>query len=269
MSLKRRLRRVEKGLQRAIEDNAARWLVTPDQASILAANLVSAIAKHLDHTKDAAHLVPGRYTLRLGPLNAESLRIDQEMFKMLPKLFVEEAEAAGIRVPAAPAFTIVEDKTLNLGEVRVEAQIEPETIDVTSTVHTESEPSAESIPQNAFLIVGGSKVFPLDNPVLNIGRRLDNHLVIDDPRVSRVHAQLRAIKDHFVLFDLGSTGGTYVNGVRIHQSVLYPGDVISLAGFSLVYGQDAPRSLDESKGYTRPLAVDQNKTITREDFKRD
>jgi pSer/pThr/pTyr-binding forkhead associated (FHA) protein len=76
--------------------------------------------------------------------------------------------------------------------------------------------------------------------VINIGRRLDNQLVIDDPRISRSHAQLRAIKGRFVIFDLNSTGGTFVNGERTSQSVMYPGDVISLAGVPLVYGQDNP-----------------------------
>jgi pSer/pThr/pTyr-binding forkhead associated (FHA) protein len=33
-------------------------------------------------------------------------------------------------------------------------------------------------------------------------------------------------------------GGTFVNDKRIHQSILFPGDVISLAGVSLVFGQD-------------------------------
>jgi pSer/pThr/pTyr-binding forkhead associated (FHA) protein len=65
-------------------------------------------------------------------------------------------------------------------------------------------------------------------------------LVIDDPRVSRNHAQLRAIKGRFVLFDLNSTGGTFVNGQRTSQTVLYPGDVISLAGVALIFGQDNP-----------------------------
>ena len=91
-----------------------------------------------------------------------------------------------------------------------------------------------------FLIIEGVKVHPLNETVVNIGRRLENQLVIDDPRVSRNHAQLRAIKGRFVLFDLNSTGGTFVNGQRTSQTVLYPGDVISLAGVALIFGQDNP-----------------------------
>jgi pSer/pThr/pTyr-binding forkhead associated (FHA) protein len=96
------------------------------------------------------------------------------------------------------------------------------------------------LPENAFLIVEGVREFALLEAVINIGRRLDNHLVIEDPRVSRHHAQLRAINGRFVLFDLDSSGGSFVNGQRLSQGILYPGDVISLAGVTLIYGQDTP-----------------------------
>ena len=96
------------------------------------------------------------------------------------------------------------------------------------------------IPEDAYVIVDGVKVIPLTTPLVRIGRRLENNLVLDDPRVSRTHAELRAINGRYVLFDLNSTGGTFVNGLRITQSVVYPGDVISLAGVNLVYGQKNP-----------------------------
>ncbi len=96
------------------------------------------------------------------------------------------------------------------------------------------------IPEDAFVIVDGIKVIPLSQPLIRIGRRLENNLVLDDPRVSRTHAELRAINGRYVLFDLNSTGGTFVNGLKITQSVVYPGDVISLAGVNLVYGQKNP-----------------------------
>jgi pSer/pThr/pTyr-binding forkhead associated (FHA) protein len=138
-----------------------------------------------------------------------------------------------------------------------------------------------SIPENAFLIIEGVKVHALSEAVVNIGRRLENQLVIDDPRVSRNHAQLRAIKGRFVLFDLNSTGGTFVNGQRTSQTVLYPGDVISLAGVALIFGQDNPPArpdlantspLDKEVGRNdRPTAVLNQKTveIKTDQFKKD
>lgn len=96
----------------------------------------------------------------------------------------------------------------------------------------------DAIPQNAMLIIEGVIVYLLKESVINIGRTLGNHITIDDPRISRQHAQLRAINGHFVLFDLDSTGGTFLNGQRTSQIVLYPGDIISLAGVTLIFAQD-------------------------------
>jgi pSer/pThr/pTyr-binding forkhead associated (FHA) protein len=103
-----------------------------------------------------------------------------------------------------------------------------------------------TIPPGAFLIVNGNRHFSLNQPVINIGRRPDNHLVINDPRVSRTHAQIRAIKGCYVLFDLNSTGGTFINSVPVNQHILSTGDVISLAGYILIYGQDADKADSET-----------------------
>jgi pSer/pThr/pTyr-binding forkhead associated (FHA) protein len=100
---------------------------------------------------------------------------------------------------------------------------------------------------------------------------LENQLVIDDPRVSRTHAQLRAIKGRYVVFDLNSTGGTFVNGQRTSQSALYPGDVISLAGVTLVFGQDNPPPRPDLKDtgpislqvFERPTAILKERTDFR------
>lgn len=95
------------------------------------------------------------------------------------------------------------------------------------------------IPENVFLIVNGSKAVPLKERITRIGRSHDNTLVLDDPRVSRHHAEIRLIRDHFVLFDLNSSGGTYVNGRKTSREMLYRSDLISLGGVNLVFMQDA------------------------------
>ncbi len=117
---------------------------------------------------------------------------------------------------------------------------------------TEKETKRAIVPPNAFLIVN-SQVFPLDQEVINIGRSLENHLVIDDPSVSRAHAQLIAIKNHFMVFDQNSTGGTFVNGKRISRTVLNSGDIVSLAAVSMLYVEDSPGLLSKSWEQTRPL----------------
>jgi pSer/pThr/pTyr-binding forkhead associated (FHA) protein len=94
------------------------------------------------------------------------------------------------------------------------------------------------VPENAFLIREGVKAIPLNKVHITIGRSHDNKIVVDDPRVSRHHAEIRVIRGNFVLFDLNSSGGSYVNGQRASQGILYPGDLISLAGVSFIFTQD-------------------------------
>ena len=104
----------------------------------------------------------------------------------------------------------------------------------------------------AFLIVNGLTTFPLSQQVINVGFDPSNHLVLDQPGVSRMHAQLRYIKDRFVIFDLDFKQGTIVNGTAISSHTLIPGDVIMLAGVPLVYGLET----DPQAGYTQELPTE-------------
>ena len=162
----------------------------------------------------------------------------------------------GFHFLSKPTVTTAADPDMVVDEVHIIASFGKDFIPETQElpVGQSLEVPVDAIPPNAFLILGGTKIVPLDRPAINIGRRLDNQVVIDDPRVSRNHAQLRIAKGHYVLFDLNSTGGTYVNGRRIVQSILSPGDVISLAGVTLIFGQDLP-SEQNADEITKPSSI--------------
>jgi len=85
--------------------------------------------------------------------------------------------------------------------------------------------------------------YPLDpnDPQITIGRE-GSDIVLDNPQVSRDHATIDRAGTKHVLHDAGSTNGTFVNGQRITQHTLAPGDVIQIGAFKLVYDGD---SLDE------------------------
>jgi len=73
------------------------------------------------------------------------------------------------------------------------------------------------------------KTFQLEGDVLTIGRDASNQIPINDAEISRKHSQLVLQGGKYVLTDLGSTNGTFVNGQRVtSQHVLQPGEVISL-----------------------------------------
>ncbi|MCD6576739.1 MAG: FHA domain-containing protein [Anaerolineaceae bacterium] len=88
---------------------------------------------------------------------------------------------------------------------------------------------------SAFMILWNEDIYKLTKNITNIGRRENNDLIIDNLRVSRLHAQIRRKKDGFTLFDIDSTSGTKVNGYFIKQHQLSNGDVIEIADVPLIY----------------------------------
>lgn len=62
----------------------------------------------------------------------------------------------------------------------------------------------------------------------SIGRDPASDIVIDDPTVSRRHAELRWTPDGYALTDLGSLNGSHANGVQVSAALLRPGDELVL-----------------------------------------
>jgi pSer/pThr/pTyr-binding forkhead associated (FHA) protein len=89
------------------------------------------------------------------------------------------------------------------------------------------------------LVVGGQETsFPLTRDTYTLGRHRNNDVVISDPKVSSFHARLDRSPDGFVVVDLKSRNGTYVNGQRIESAQLKTGDEIRLGTAQLAYKVD-------------------------------
>jgi len=99
--------------------------------------------------------------------------------------------------------------------------------------------SDKEILPNAFLILWNEETYKLSKNITNIGRRDNNDLIIDNLRVSRIHAQIRKLKDGFMLFDIDSTIGTKINGNFIKQHLLSNGDVIEIAEVPIIFSCDS------------------------------
>ncbi|MCX7959523.1 MAG: FHA domain-containing protein, partial [Deltaproteobacteria bacterium] len=64
--------------------------------------------------------------------------------------------------------------------------------------------------------------------IIKIGRLSSVNLKLEDPTVSRVHAQIEATSDGFFIKDMGSSAGTMLNGQKIDKAALNDGDEILL-----------------------------------------
>jgi predicted component of type VI protein secretion system len=82
---------------------------------------------------------------------------------------------------------------------------------------------------------GAGKVLPLEKSEMHVGRDVTNDLVISDEKVSRRHARLYSEGDQFVVEDLGSTNGTFINGARLSgPHLLRVGEQITFGETSIV-----------------------------------
>ena len=251
---------IEKRLQSLIEIHLTKYLPGPTYQD----RLVQRLSETLQATirdKGNAKMVH-EFALAVHPSTLDQWNKEPLLVEGLGRIFRQVIGELGLQCEEGPiSLTIVTDPMVEIDDLQVRVLKEVNVTETQEMRDTGDQVDEVPPPKPAFLIVGGTKVFAIETAVTNIGRRLDNHLVVNDPRVSRYHAQVRYARGRFIIFDLNSTGGTYVNGQRTSQSVLYPGDVISLAGLPIIFGQDSPPSTLSTSG-TTPLAPVTNERST-------
>ncbi|GAB4473722.1 MAG: hypothetical protein Kow0088_09270 [Anaerolineales bacterium] len=247
--IKEKLVILEQHLKAFIEGSTTHLVASPLDSQEIARQLREVLQTNHQVLEGGRLLAPNYFLLAASPLYAEKLRQAKQLLKELEAELERLALEAGLTFASPPVLQVVDDEEIPHHQVMVSGHYSTE-ITPTHGIAEESESETIEIPRNAFLIVDGTRIFPLEKAVINIGRHPDNHLVLDDPRVSRQHAQLRAVRGRYILFDLGSVGGTMVNTLRVRQAILSSGDVISLAGVPLVYGED-----NQPVGSTQQLSL--------------
>ena len=99
----------------------------------------------------------------------------------------------------------------------------------TQVLSPEQARAAGLVREQVTLYVSGQP-FRITQKVTTMGRSRDCDIVVPDPNVSRVHAEVRHEGLEYVLVDLGSTNGIEVNGRRVLRHSLRDGDRVSLGG---------------------------------------
>ena len=78
-----------------------------------------------------------------------------------------------------------------------------------------------------------------------IGRRPYNDVVLEHPTASGEHAVVQVEDEGVFIEDLGSTNGTYVNGVRVQRQLMSSNDIIEIGKYEAQYFEDEPAALAE------------------------
>jgi hypothetical protein len=243
--------RLEARLQSMVEGSMARLFPNSTWQMELARGL-SAAQHNETQLMKGVMLAPDEYTVFLPPDKVILFLEDPNLLNILSDLLNQAAVEAGYRFRERPRLQALPTPEKD-APIQVVAQFSQGGTGQTDYFPFNRE---DDVPVNvrggAFLIVDGTSLFPLSGGVVNIGRLAENHLSIQDGRVSRRHAQIRTVKSGYVIVDLGSSGGTFVNDQRISQCKLNPGDVISLAGVPIVFGVES----DDRWTKTQELKLD-------------
>jgi pSer/pThr/pTyr-binding forkhead associated (FHA) protein len=94
-----------------------------------------------------------------------------------------------------------------------------------------------------------SQISLKDKKTFHIGRRKSNDLVIENLAVSGTHARIERLENGYILSDLQSKNGTYVNKKPVTTCLLKNGDVIQIGMHTLVFSdkKSAPAKADKKK----------------------
>jgi hypothetical protein len=97
--------------------------------------------------------------------------------------------------------------------------------------------------------------FPINKDIMTIGRDVSCEILLNNDQVSRKHAELLRITDGYLLRDLGSTNGVFINGQRIQEKFLNPGDIITIGELQFLFqmpGARKPVITEPNLGQDRP-----------------
>jgi len=266
------LQRFEELVERLMEGSFARLFRSPIQPAEIAKRLEREMEAHPTISVGRTY-VPNHYSVTLNPEDfAEFEPFRHSLEHNMAEFISDLAAERGYSLVARPRVTLQAGMGMPKRGIEIEARLSdapassvanttrvgarpnPPTADEQPMERTHAMPKVDRdaapassnrssvAPPPAYLkpTVGdlAGREFRVVKTLLSIGRGLDNDLVIDDPRVSRHHAQITFRHSHYLLRDLRSTNGTFVNGQPVEAVVLAPGDLVSIGGFEMLFEQE-------------------------------
>jgi hypothetical protein len=246
------LRSLEEKIEGLVEGAFSRAFKTHVQPVELARKLAKEMEEHKTVSVSRVY-VPNHYVVFLSAEDREQFQsYEVALKKELSDYLLERARGEGLALVTRPQIEFKTDERLALGEFGIQAQLlgqpegdkEPPQADYGHTmVYT---PDKATPPPRDFMerprgrghITVDGKRHMLAGERMTIGRSRECEILIDDPNVSRRHAELRKTIEGWMIADLGSTNGVKVNGKRVHEEVLRPGDKITLGLIELEFDEE-------------------------------
>src|SRR5436305_3186355 len=83
------------------------------------------------------------------------------------------------------------------------------------------------MPAQLLALTDGPSIL-LDKPILLLGRHPECDIQLESRKISRRHCCVAQVNTYLVVRDLGSTNGIRINGVRVQEGQLHPGDELTI-----------------------------------------
>jgi hypothetical protein len=210
------------------------------------------LAKEMDAhrtTSVARVYVPNQYTVWLGTEDRERLEgYERSLEQELSSYLLEHARRHDYALLTRPEVKIESDERLRLGEFGIQTRLvkpasrqgeSPEQGEQGHTMVYSVPPKKEKpkgtqkrtahLTETRAIVSLDDRRYVLDGPVAVLGRSRECDCVLNDPNVSRRHAELkRGSTGDWQIQDLGSTNGIKVNGRQVDSARLTPGDQVQI-----------------------------------------
>jgi hypothetical protein len=232
------------------------------KSSVQPVELAHKLAKEMEESQMVSVsrvYVPNHYRVFLSPQDREQFSsYEPALRKELSDYLLEHARDEGLALTSRPQVEFMTDERLELGEFGIQAQLlSPPEEEEAEPAGPDLAPSAGDfghtmvyapdraarkleapVSQAQALLVGEGRRSVLSGERVLIGRSRECDVVLADPNISRRHAEVRRDGDGWAVADLGSTNGIKVNGRRVDDAVLQPGDRITLGVTELTFELD-------------------------------
>jgi FhaA, N-terminal domain/FHA domain len=232
------------------------------RSSVQPVELAHKLAKEMEDNQMASVsrvYVPNHYRVFLSAKDREQFAsYEPALRKELSDYLLEHARQESFALSTRPQVEFHTDERLDLGEFGIQAQLlappeeeqeapgaeapAPSAGDFGHTmVYSPSRDARRVEPvddRRQALLVGGGRRNVLSGSRVVVGRSREADIVLQDPNVSRRHAELRRDEGGWQVVDLGSTNGIKVNGRRVDHQPLSPGDEITIGVTDLTFELD-------------------------------
>ena len=214
------LKRIEQKLEKIVEGTFTR--VFP--SSVKPIELGKRIRRVLEDKKtigvQGQIIIPNRYVISLSPKDLENIESIQESIQReISSSIRDHANDENYHFQGTLTVEIFSNSSLKTGSIEVDGLFEE---------------NKGGFPPGSLIDENGERLI-ITEQKLSIGRDTKSTMQVVDVEVSRNHAEIRLLNTSFVLIDLQSTNGTFVNGQRVQEHTLQNFDQIKIGSTILLF----------------------------------